>query len=66
MHPYLFASYLNRCKHSVNMQRIFRELGTRLDLTNVTKIYESARRVDPSHLTKVYQEHIKKYMCAGK
>jgi hypothetical protein len=62
MHPYLFASYLNRCKNCVNMQRIFQELGTRLDLKNVTKMYESVRRVNSSQLKKVYQEHIKRYM----
>lgn len=66
MHPYLFASYLNRCRHYVNMNRVFRDLGTRLDLTNVTKMFESVRRVDKARLTQVYQEHIKRYMCAGK
>jgi hypothetical protein len=66
MHPYLFASYLDKCKTCVNMHRIFRELGTRLDLTSIQKMYESARRVDKTILTKVYQEHIKKYMRSGK
>jgi hypothetical protein len=66
MHPYLFASYLNACKHHVNMQRVFKDLGKRLDMTNVTKTFESARRVDPCQLKKVYQEHIKRYMRSGK
>ena len=66
MHPYLFASYLNRCRRCVDMHRIFRDLGTRLDLTSVTKMYESARRVDGAQLDKVYQDHIKRYMRATK
>jgi hypothetical protein len=66
MHPYLFASYLNRCKNCVNMHRVLTELGTRINMTNVTKMYESVRRVDHAQLTKVYQEHIKKYMFVTK
>ena len=62
MHPYLFASYLNRCRCRVNMNRVFQELGTRLDLSSVTKMYESIRRIPPNQLKKVYQDHIKKYM----
>jgi hypothetical protein len=62
MNPYLFASYLFRCKNLVNMNRIFRELGTRVDLNSVQKLLDSLRRVDKSHLKKVYHEHIKKHM----
>jgi hypothetical protein len=62
MHPYLFASHVFKCKSSVNMNRIFQELGTRIDFTSVTKAYESIRRVDNAKLDKVYRDHVKKYM----
>ena len=62
MHPYLFASHLNRCKNCVNLHSISRELETHLDTTNVTKLYESVRRVSALQLKKVYQDHIKRYM----
>jgi hypothetical protein len=66
MHPYLFASYLNRCRHAVNMQRIVKDLGARIDLRDVNRLYASIRRINQTTLKKVYQEHVKRYMRGDK